>query len=181
MTDLIIQAATDAALLSLLLDNGLMQAGEGGALPVPGVTYSHIGQGELDNGIGLAGRYAWVGIDPLVFGEAEVASVVIALTPHLYTGPSIRVRLGGSNYTGEGVPFAVTMRQARLALLAAGKLTLITTAINALPEPQRSAALITWEYSTEVQRHNGFVSQLAPALGMTEQQIDQLFIAAKTL
>jgi hypothetical protein len=40
------------------------------------------------------------------------------------------------------------MRQARLALLGAGKLTAITAAMNALPEPTKSAALITWEYST---------------------------------
>lgn len=76
------------------------------------------------------------------------------------------------------VPAAVTMRQARLALLAAGKLASVTAAINALPSPQKEAAQIEWEYSQEVQRHNGFVSLLAPVLGMTAADLDTLFIAA---
>jgi hypothetical protein len=76
------------------------------------------------------------------------------------------------------VPQSVTMRQARLALLGAGVLSQVEGAINAMPEPQKSAARITWEYSAEVQRHNGLVSQMAPALGLTSAQIDALFIAA---
>ena len=79
------------------------------------------------------------------------------------------------------VPRSVTMRQARLALLGAGLLDDIDAAINALPSPQKEAARIEWEYSQEVQRHNGFVSILAPSLGLTEAQIDTLFIQAKTL
>lgn len=79
------------------------------------------------------------------------------------------------------VPMAVTMRQARLALLAAGKLGDITAAINALPSPQKEAAHIEWEYSQEVQRHNGFVSLLAPGLGMNDEALDQLFVTASGL
>jgi hypothetical protein len=76
------------------------------------------------------------------------------------------------------VPQSVTMRQARLALLGAGVLSQVEGAINAMPEPQKSAARITWEYSAEVQRHNGLVSQMAPSLGLTSAQIDELFTAA---
>lgn len=79
------------------------------------------------------------------------------------------------------VPSAVTMRQARLALLGAGLLDDIDAAINGLPSPQKEAARIEWEYSQEVQRHNGFVSVLAPMLGLTEAQTDALFIGAATL
>ena len=79
------------------------------------------------------------------------------------------------------VPAAVTMRQARLALLGAGLLDDIDAAINALPSPQKEAARIEWEYSAEVQRHNGFVSVLAPLLGLTDAQTDALFVAAKGL
>lgn len=76
------------------------------------------------------------------------------------------------------VPARVTMRQARLALLGAGLLGNVDTAVNALPSPQKEAARIEWEYSQEVQRHNGFVSVLAPALGLSDLQIDQLFVTA---
>lgn len=79
------------------------------------------------------------------------------------------------------VPAMVTMRQARLALLGAGLLASVDTAINAMPEPQRSAARIEWDYSSAVQRHNGFVQSLGPALGLSESQIDDLFRVAATL
>lgn len=79
------------------------------------------------------------------------------------------------------VPAKVTMRQARLALLAAGKLAAVSDAINALPSPQKEAAQIEWEYSQEVQRHNGFVSLLAPVLGMNAEALDQLFVTAAEL
>lgn len=79
------------------------------------------------------------------------------------------------------VPASVTMRQARLALLDAGLLDDVDAAINSLPIPQKEAARIEWEYSQEVQRHNGFVSVLAPMLGLTDAQTDALFIGAATL
>jgi hypothetical protein len=78
------------------------------------------------------------------------------------------------------VPAEVTMRQARLALLEAGKLGAVASAIAALASPAKEAAGIEWEYSNSVQRRNGFVEQLAPALGMTGADIDALFILAAT-
>lgn len=83
--------------------------------------------------------------------------------------------------TVASVPSSVTMRQARLALLAAGLLGAVEDAIDALPEPQRSAARIAWEYSGEVQRHFGLVSSLAPALGLADAQVDDLFRQAAAL
>lgn len=79
------------------------------------------------------------------------------------------------------VPQEVTMRQARLALLSAGKLDVVSAAIDALPEPQRSAARITWDYSSAVQRTQPLVLQLAPALGLDDAQLDALFIQAAVL
>lgn len=79
------------------------------------------------------------------------------------------------------VPEAVTMRQARLALLGAGLLSQVDAAIASLPSPQKEAAAIEWEYAQEVQRHNGLVPAMAQALGMTEAQLDDLFMQAATL
>jgi hypothetical protein len=87
----------------------------------------------------------------------------------------------GNPGTPSSVPQSVTMRQARLALLGAGKLAAVEAAIDSLAEPIKTAARIEWEYSNEVQRANGVVSQLAPALGMTEAEIDALFTQAATL
>lgn len=92
-------------------------------------------------------------------------------------------RSGAGSYTAPSpvAPTEVTMRQARLALNAAGLLASVEAAINAMDEPAKTQARIEWEYSGAVQRHNGFVSVLAPALGLTEGQTDALFIAASAL
>lgn len=79
------------------------------------------------------------------------------------------------------VPQSVTMRQARLALLGAGLLSQVDAAIASLPSPQKEAAQIEWEYAAVVQRNSGLVPAMAQALGMTEAQIDDLFIAAEAL
>ena len=79
------------------------------------------------------------------------------------------------------VPHVVTMRQARLSLLSTGLLSNVASAINALPSPQKEAASIEWEYSQTVERNRGFVVLLGKALGLTETQLDDLFILANTL
>ena len=79
------------------------------------------------------------------------------------------------------VPDEVTMRQARLALHAAGKLAAVNAAINALPDPPKTAALIEWEYSSTVRRDSQFVALLGPALGLDSAALDALFVAASKL
>ena len=81
----------------------------------------------------------------------------------------------------ETCPQEVTMRQARLALLAAGKLAGVEAAIAAMPEPQKTAASIEWEYSNALQRNNPFVAQLGAALGLDDAGIDALFVEASKL
>lgn len=72
----------------------------------------------------------------------------------------------------------VTMRQARLALLGAGKLAAVDAALASLPSPDKEAAQINWEYATEVQRVSPLVTALAPALGLDDAALDALFEAA---
>lgn len=81
----------------------------------------------------------------------------------------------------DSVPISVTMRQARLALLGAGLLASVDSAIAAMPSPQKEAAQIEWEYSAEVHRNKALVQSLGPALGLTDAQIDTLFINASKL
>lgn len=79
------------------------------------------------------------------------------------------------------VPASASMRQARLALLQAGKLADVTAAINSLPSPAKEAAQIEWEYATEVRRDSALMQQLAAAIGLTEPDLDALFTQAVTL
>ena len=79
------------------------------------------------------------------------------------------------------VPDQVTMAQARLALNAIGKLTAVDTAISTLPEPQKTQATIKWDYSSYVSRTDPFTLELGAALGLSSDQIDQLFMVAATI
>ena len=79
------------------------------------------------------------------------------------------------------VPQSVTMRQARLALLAAGKLSSVNSAITGMTGAAGDAARIEWEFSTEVRRDEPLVLSLGDALGMTALQLDDFFVAAAAL
>ena len=79
------------------------------------------------------------------------------------------------------VPQVVTMRQARLALNAAGLLATVNSTIASMPGAVGDAARIEWEFSSTVERHKQLVIALTPTLGLTAAQIDQLFITASTL
>lgn len=75
-------------------------------------------------------------------------------------------------------PHEVTMRQARRALHVAGLLSAVDAAIASLPEPQRTAAAIDWEFSSTVRRDNPTFSAVSAALGLSSDQLDGLFISA---
>lgn len=75
----------------------------------------------------------------------------------------------------------VSMRQARLALLNEGFLSQIEAAIASLPAGQKEAAEIEWEYGSNVERLSPWVVQITSALGMTDEQVDELFAYASTL
>lgn len=79
------------------------------------------------------------------------------------------------------IPQAVTMRQARLALYGAGLLATVNSAIAGMTGAQGEAARIEWEFSSEVKRNQPLVMALAPVLGMTQAQLDQLFVTAAGL
>lgn len=79
------------------------------------------------------------------------------------------------------VPAQVSMRQARLALLSAGKLAAVDAAIASLPSPGKEAARIEWDYSTTVERSSAIVALLGPLLDLDEAALDALFIDAAAL
>lgn len=75
------------------------------------------------------------------------------------------------------IPSVITMRQARLALLQAGKLKAVNAAISQAGE----AAQIEWEFATEVHRLWPLVAALQSGLGLTNDDLDALFTLGATL
>lgn len=72
---------------------------------------------------------------------------------------------------------SVTMRQARLQLLALDSYATVCAAIASMPE----AAQIEWEYAIDVQRTNPLVPAMVGLLGWSEADTDVYFIEAAKL
>lgn len=82
---------------------------------------------------------------------------------------------------GDPVPVVVTMRQARLALLGAGLLAQVNTAVANMPGAEGDAARIEWGYAQEVRRDSPLVAELSAALGLTDETLDNLYKVAAGL
>ena len=75
------------------------------------------------------------------------------------------------------VPQTVTMRQASIALELAGLLDDVEAIVATLPRIYQ----IEWQRASVVLRDNPLVEMVRQEHGMTEAQIDDLFIAASAL
>lgn len=78
---------------------------------------------------------------------------------------------------------SLTARQLRLGLVGGGfSITQVENAIAAIPdEQQRSVAEIEWEYASQFERMHPLIGQVGDALGMTPEQIDQMWEQALEL
>jgi hypothetical protein len=79
------------------------------------------------------------------------------------------------------LPKVVTARQARLALFQEGLLANVESSIESLEEPQKTQAKIEWEYATEINRFSPFVEMLGTAMGLTKEQLNDLFVKASRI
>lgn len=79
------------------------------------------------------------------------------------------------------LPTEVTMRQARLALLEAGLLDDVEAAVNAIPGINGEKARIEWNFSNTVKKNQPITQMLASVIGLTQQQIDDMFVLGVTL
>ena len=77
----------------------------------------------------------------------------------------------------EPVPQRITALQARRALLAANMLDQVDAAIARQPR----AVQITWEYATEIHRDDPMLVEVAQAIGLNTNTLDDLFRAAAKL
>jgi len=76
------------------------------------------------------------------------------------------------------VPAQVTRAQALVVLSQAGLVPAIEAAIDAKGEPAKTVASIAWKESLHFVRNGATVTMLAADLGLTDAQVDDLFIQA---
>jgi hypothetical protein len=79
------------------------------------------------------------------------------------------------------IPQSISMRQARLMLSREGSLSAVQEAIDLLPESQREEAQIEWDYAQMVNRDNPIMQLIAQKIGLTDEQLDEMFLEASKL
>ena len=80
------------------------------------------------------------------------------------------------------IPESITKRQAKQQLLLDGKLSQVQEVIDSIPdETERMMAQLYWDDSTEFERNHPTLVELGAALGLTEAELDMMFINASKL
>jgi hypothetical protein len=83
----------------------------------------------------------------------------------------------------DAIPVSVSMKSARKALILAGiPMATINAAFDAIPDAtQKELAKIDWEFSSVVRLDSPLVVSMAGALGLTDAEVDGLFVAASQI
>jgi hypothetical protein len=80
------------------------------------------------------------------------------------------------------VPESISQMKLRKQLILSGiSITSIDTMIQSLPEPNKSIIYTMWEYAVVFDRNNPELNQMAYALGITQEQLDYIFINGNLL
>jgi hypothetical protein len=125
--------------------------------------------------------YAWTEVDMFIEYEQEVTDEEGVTTTSIITVQQQIDDYEARKLADKRDNMVVTMRQARLALSQAEKLTMVNDAIAVMDEPDKTAVSIEWEYGSTVERVSPWIDAMATALGMTGVEMDELFELAATL
>lgn len=79
------------------------------------------------------------------------------------------------------IPREIPNWRAKVILAQMGLLPTVEAAIAALPDPDSTVASLAWNGDAKLARHGKTVLGLAAALGLSNAQLDGLFIAAEAL
>lgn len=78
-------------------------------------------------------------------------------------------------------PLEIALWRLRVILRIMDLETAIENALELLQEPNRTAAKYIWEYGTVIERYSPTVLFIQSSLGLTDLQVDDIFIQANTI
>lgn len=81
-------------------------------------------------------------------------------------------------YTG---PDSVALWKLRFVLSQMSLEDSVTSAINTLEEPQRTAATYIWNFGNDIDRFSSTISFIQGHLGLSENQVNEIFIQANSI
>lgn len=105
----------------------------------------------------------WIEYVEFLINEGTVTEVNYEITD-IYTGPE-----------------AVALWKLRFVLAQMNLEESITTAIDSLSEPQRTAATYIWNYGNDIDRHSSTVSFIQNALALTDSQVNAIYTQANSI
>jgi len=79
------------------------------------------------------------------------------------------------------VPGEIANWRAKAVLGLAGMLSAVEAALNAMPEPARTVAIAAWNGGADLARSGPTVLALSTTLGLTDDQVDDMFRQAAAL
>ena len=80
------------------------------------------------------------------------------------------------------VPQSISQMKLRKQLILSGiSIASIDALIQSLPQPNRDLIYTMWEYAVVFDRHNPELNAMAGMLGVTQQQLDEIFINGNLL
>jgi hypothetical protein len=129
----------------------------------------------------------------LIYGPQDFAAVAADLPEH--HGERVLQVLGSDPATAlqalvngtdlppmpARVPREIANWRARAVLELAGLLPTVDAAIAGMTGPEGTVVRNAWQSGAPLARRGPTVSGLAPALGLSEEQVDQMFIQAESL
>ena len=149
--------------------------------PEPSADYKSVVSSGVEQDANGNWVYAWTEVDMFIEYEQEVTDEEGVTTTSIITVQQQIDDYEAQKLASKRDNMVVTMRQARLALSQAGKLTMVNDAIAVMDEPDKTAVSIEWEYGSTVERVSPWIDAMATALGMTGVEMDELFELAETL
>jgi hypothetical protein len=138
----------------------------------------------------LDSRSIWTGaVRSITNREGRPVNWVVSSEPPVLTGTEVAHWSAGgwvvlSEYpappaTEPAVPGAVTRAQGKAALITAGLWSMVLDYVASIDDPAQQALAEVALYDTlEWRRTSPFLSEAADAIGLTQEQLDALFIAA---
>lgn len=79
-------------------------------------------------------------------------------------------------------PQSVSRAQGKAALILAGKFDAVMQYVDSIPEASEKAlAQVALNDTTEWERESAFLNNAAKAMGLTDQDLDDLFISASKI
>lgn len=81
----------------------------------------------------------------------------------------------------QAVPEEVYAWRLRLSTQIAGLKPVIDGLLGQLPEPDKTVATEAWNHGVTIRRDSPLVAQLTGVLGLTGEQVDELFVQANAI